>query len=125
MSPRLLHSTLNEYDRIKHAAIKYVDQMYLHDISLGTFCDSYGWSPRKVQRALRAYGTSWREMLRSRRMKEAIVLLEETDLEVRHVAMRCGYLNPAQFARAFRSETGCKPREYRQNVRQEERLAAD
>lgn len=47
------------------------------------------------------------------RVEKAAVLLGETDQSVTHIAARVGFDDPNYFARIFRRQMGCSPREYR------------
>lgn len=70
-------------------------------------------SLRTVRRRLQLCGTSYRELLDVARRRDALRLLETTHLSIQSIAARLGYLNPTNFARAFRHWTGRSPREYR------------
>ena len=51
------------------------------------------------------------------RMKEALRLLNESNLSVREIALRIGYADPYYFDRLFRRYHAMTPREYRNRLR--------
>lgn len=54
-------------------------------------------------------GSSIAAFIRHHRMQTALALLEEGGMSVREVAHEVGYVNPSQFARAFRAVYGYAP----------------
>lgn len=75
--------------------------------------DSLHMSLRTLRRKLQMSGTSYKLLLEGARLRDALLLLETTALSIQDIAERLGYLNPTNFARAFRQWTGRAPREYR------------
>lgn len=69
-------------------------------------------TPRTLRRRLQERGSSYQQLLEEARLRDSRRLLRE-DLEVRRVGEMLGYLNPANFTRAFKSWTGMTPREWR------------
>lgn len=59
-------------------------------------------------------GVTVYEYLREERMKEARVLLQQTDLAVQDIAPQVGFKDSGNFATAFRERFGLTPREFRQ-----------
>lgn len=70
-------------------------------------------SSRSLARKLSAEGTSFTQLLDEARRRDALRLLEHSDLKLEQIATRLGYLNPANFTRAFRTWTGEAPSRYR------------
>lgn len=69
--------------------------------------------PRTLQRALKAEGTSFRQ-IRSRFVKErALSLLSETDMPIEDIAKVLGYSEPRSFRRVFNDWTGLSPSAFR------------
>ncbi len=81
--------------------------------TLETVAARLGFSPATLGRRLRAEGTSFRDLLRRKRIEGARRLLTETRLSVLEIAERSGYGETASFTRAFRTVTGESPRAYR------------
>ncbi|MFZ5529738.1 MAG: AraC family transcriptional regulator ligand-binding domain-containing protein [Pseudomonadota bacterium] len=70
-------------------------------------------TPRTYRRRLQEQGTSYKALLEEARRRDACVLLERPEMEVRRVAELLGYSDPANFTRAFKGWTGRAPREWR------------
>ena len=70
-------------------------------------------SSRSLARKLRSEGSSFAQLLEDARRRDALRLLEHSDLKLEDIAARLGYLNPANFTRAFRGWTGEAPSRYR------------
>ncbi|WP_260015007.1 helix-turn-helix domain-containing protein [Sedimentimonas flavescens] len=69
--------------------------------------------PRTLQRALRAEGTSFREVKARFNEERARKYLSDSDLSIDQIAGLLGYEEPNSFRRAFRNWTGQSPGAYR------------
>jgi transcriptional regulator GlxA family with amidase domain len=95
-------------------ALAIVEAEFADDLSLDDIARRVATSRRQLQRAFAEIGhTTFREHLTRVRMDRAAELLGDRRLTVREVARRVGYRQPAQFAKAFRRQTGIGPSEYR------------
>ncbi|MFZ5724189.1 MAG: AraC family transcriptional regulator [Pseudomonadota bacterium] len=74
-------------------------------------------SGRTLKRRLQQGGTSFLLILEEARRRDAHQLLAHTDLPVQEIAARLGYINPANFSRAFSQWTGEAPTRYRERLR--------
>lgn len=70
-------------------------------------------SGRTLKRRLQASGTSFLIVREEARRRDAHQMLVNADLTVQEIADRLGYLNPANFSRAFTRWTGEPPTRYR------------
>ena len=85
------------------------------DLPLSRLAASIGLSPSQFVRAFRdATGLPPHRYLRGLRIESARALLEQTDLPVIEVALRCGFGQPGHFATVFREVNGLSPRAWRQ-----------
>jgi transcriptional regulator GlxA family with amidase domain len=85
------------------------------DLGLNDVAKSIGTSRRSLQRAFTGRGLAWRDELRRTRMDvAAAALLRDPRASVRTIAISVGYLQPAQFAKAFRRQFGVNPSAYRE-----------
>lgn len=80
---------------------------------LETIADEMHMTSRTVARKLSDEGTSFQQLLDETRRRDACAMIEEGILQLQDVATRLGYLNPANFTRAFRRWTGKTPSEWR------------
>jgi AraC-like DNA-binding protein len=65
-----------------------------------------GLSPRTLRRHLEADHSSFATLLETRKHQDAIRLLNDPELSIQDISTRLGYLDPANFTRAFRQWTG-------------------
>jgi Ca2+-binding RTX toxin-like protein/AraC-like DNA-binding protein len=70
-------------------------------------------SGRTLSRKLKEYSTGFRELLEQSRQRDAALLLQDPLLEIRDIAERLGYENPANFTRAFFKWNGMPPTHWR------------
>lgn len=74
-------------------------------------------APRTLRRHLREEGTSFTALLDAARKRDALRLLEGRGMAAADVAEKLGYVDPANFTRAFRRWTGETPTQYQQRHR--------
>lgn len=75
----------------------------------------FGTTGRRLNELFKtACGLTVHDYVRSSRMSYAMQLLRQTDMAVTNVAEEAGYVNPANFATAFRQYSGLSPSVYRQ-----------
>lgn len=84
--------------------------------SLEQMAQRLGMAPRTLRRHLRHDGAGYAELLEDARKREALRLLANPSLAAHQIAARLGYLDPANFTRAFRRWTGQTPSDYRRSV---------
>ena len=88
------------------------------DLSLDRLAETSGLSPSQFVRAFRgATGQPPHRYLVGLRVEHARALLEQTDLPVTVISLRCGFEQPSHFATSFRARTGFSPRAWRQQRR--------
>jgi AraC-like DNA-binding protein len=106
-------------------AARVIQSDYASDLQLEEVGRQVAASRRQLQRVfLEVGGTTFREYVTQVRMARAADLLAQ-DMTVREVALRVGYRQPAQFAKAFRRHHGVSPSEYRAHPRQPDQLDGD
>ncbi len=85
------------------------------DLPLSRLAETSGLSPSQFVRAFRgATGQPPHRYLVGLRVEQARALLEQTDMPVTSIALRCGFEQPSHFATSFRATTGFSPRAWRQ-----------
>jgi AraC-like DNA-binding protein len=88
----------------------YVTEEYL---SIDLIADLAGLTPRSLQRAIKARGTSYRDLLNDARRDYALEQLREIDVGIHQIAKHLGYREASHFTRAFKRWTGVTPSQYR------------
>jgi AraC-like DNA-binding protein len=100
------------------AALSYLrgvleDNISHQDLPLNSFAGICGMHPRKVQRILRAQGTSYSQMKDGIRQNITEDLLTKTTIPIAQIALQIGLSGPAALDRAFRRWTGKTPTSFR------------
>jgi AraC-like DNA-binding protein len=80
---------------------------------IGTAARAAGLSPRTLQRRLLRTGTSYTDVVKDARTGLARNWLATSDLPIADISAMLGYLDPSNFTRAFRRETGMSPTAWR------------
>ena len=74
-----------------------------------------GVSVRTLQRRLTAEGQTYAQLIDETRAEFAVELLRDTEDTLAEIAIRLGYSEPNNFARAFKRWTGMTPKQLRDN----------
>jgi AraC family transcriptional regulator, regulatory protein of adaptative response / methylphosphotriester-DNA alkyltransferase methyltransferase len=107
-------ATVRHRTSLFEEATAIVEREFASDLSLDDIARRVASSRRQLQRAYAEIGsTTFREHLTGVRMERAAEMLRVRGLTVREVAHRCGYRQPAQFAKAFRRHHGSSPSTFR------------
>ena len=101
--------------RTVEAAVREVvrTQFLLGDLSEDTVARHLSMGRRKLQRALKSEGTSFREVRDQFIAARARALLSNSEAPIDEIARALGYLEPNSFRRAFRKLNGLSPSAYR------------
>lgn len=73
-------------------------------------------SNRTLRRHLNEIGVSYLGLLDEVKYKEATRLLLSSDMEIQEIALYLGYIQPANFARAFKKWSGMSPIQFRKQT---------
>lgn len=87
------------------------------DLSVDHVAQILGISRQTLQRRLKADDTSLTQEIALLKQQHAIESLVHTDQSIAKVGEALGFQSPASFTRAFKSWTGCSPRDYRNQHR--------
>lgn len=97
------------------AAVLQEIHHHYQDASLSALADRYAVSLAYLSRTIKAQtGSTFKELLRDRRLERAAELLTATSLPLADILPMLGYDNSSYFHRIFRDRYGCTPREYRE-----------
>ncbi|QBF27093.1 AraC family transcriptional regulator [Pseudomonas tructae] len=87
-------------------------------ISLAELTAIAGLSVAQLERQCkRIFQLTPRQMIHKARLEEASRLLQDLDLPITDIALRCGYTDHSAFSRQFRALTGLSPSQYRDSQR--------
>ncbi len=96
----------------------WLDQHYREPFRLDRLADELHLSPYHVSHVFKAYaGMTLTDYLIRRRVREACVLLANTDRPIGRIAAEIGGLSPSYFSQMFRRIKGMTPEEYRASIR--------
>ena len=99
-------------DRVKRYISEMTHTFYL-DSSIDEAAQRLGLGRRRFTDLFREQtGTSWLQAMRTHRIEHAKQLLRETTRSTKAIAYECGFDNPSQFFRSFRTITGTTPKQY-------------
>lgn len=87
-------------------------------VSIATLANMASVHPVHLARRFRdSYGCSICEYVRRRQLRAAEELLLNSRLDLREIALRCGFADQSHFSRAFRRGLGVPPGRYRRTLR--------
>ncbi|MET3130027.1 AraC-like DNA-binding protein [Oxalobacteraceae bacterium GrIS 1.11] len=84
--------------------------------TLGQLAQALHVSERTLRRRLQQEGSGFQALLSGLRQQQALVYLQDLQLDVADIALLLGYSGEAAFAHAFKVATGVAPREYRRGL---------
>ncbi|BDZ48866.1 hypothetical protein GCM10025867_11070 [Frondihabitans sucicola] len=106
-----------QYPASLNRMMRFVDENLRSPLTARVIADSAAVSTSTAERLfLRHTGTSVRAWLRRRRMKVASVLLQNSDMHVREVAISVGIPDAFYFSRVFTAAFGVPPSQYADSV---------
>lgn len=95
--------------------LEYIQKNYSQRIEVNQLAKTYYTTASHIARVFKKnMGVSVIAYLHGVRMKNAIVMLENTDLGIKEVAESCGYENLNNFYKYFKQATGHTPAAYRE-----------
>ena len=108
---------LKSYSPIIRQAIIFIDSDLARELSPGTVARALNVSLGYLSTIFKKeYGATLSDYIRTERMKEAMRLLAESDLQIQTVAQHCGILDLQHFSKCFKRHTGMSPTAYRESV---------
>jgi AraC-like DNA-binding protein/mannose-6-phosphate isomerase-like protein (cupin superfamily) len=106
------------FDQIMMSTVmNYIEHSY-QTATLTELADIMNQSASALSRQIKLVsGSTFKELLQSKRFQRAVALLKETNLAVSDIALAVGYENSSYFYRRFREIYGISPKVYRENNR--------
>lgn len=104
---------MNHFSKIKDALL-YIDEHLDEKITFQSLAERFHFSPYYFHRMFSVIvGKSIALHIRDRRLMHACIQLVSTDESILHIGMENGYDSAQSFSRAFKSQYGISPSEYR------------
>ncbi len=100
------------------AALKFIESDYCNPITVQDIADRLGLNRSYLHRLFKSItGMSIQDYLLAYRIRQACILLRDTDLSVRAIAHSVSYIDGLYFSRLFHQKKGMTPSQYRKEVR--------
>ncbi len=100
-------------DYIIEQAIRYIDENYMHQLSLDDIAAEVSLSPIYFHNRFKAAtGETPHDYLMGIRIKKAVNLLVTSDLSIAQIAYECGFSSQSYFSYVFKKTMNLSPREY-------------
>ena len=100
--------------RICAAVLDYIHTHYAEPMDNTTLAQAFNYHPGYVsQLVAEQTGHPLHQYLLQVRIRQAIALLQSTDLPVNEIAVRVGFQNVSYFSQYFKKQTGCPPSGFR------------
>lgn len=95
-------------------ALQYIEDHYCDPITIQDIADHLGINRSYLHRLFKSFtSVSIQSYLLDYRIKQACILLKNTDLSIRVIAHSVSFIDPLYFSRLFRQKMGVSPSEYR------------
>ncbi len=112
------NGNIDQYDnRLVFTILQYIEDYYKEANFTALACYLHQ-TVYKLSKLLKsATGSTFKDLLKQKRMHKSIQLLCDTDLSVSNIINAVGYENTSYFYRVFEEEYGVSPKEYRKNFK--------
>lgn len=97
---------------------RYIDSFYTTPITLDSLSAAVGYSKFHLSHFFAQTNTSFTDMLNTRRIKEAEIMLKNESTPITQIAMNVGFSSITTFNRTFRKMKGCTPTQFREMYRE-------
>ncbi|MBT2293698.1 helix-turn-helix domain-containing protein [Paenibacillus albidus] len=95
------------------ALIQFINEHFM-ELSLEQTAKHFHINPRYLARLLKKYsGKGYMEMVQELRLEKAVILLQNSQLNINEVAEKCGFSNMNNFYKLFKKRYNKTPKEYR------------
>ena len=99
-------------------ALKYIESAYCDPITVQDIADYLSINRSYLSRLFKALtGISIQDYLLDYRIRQACILLKNSDLSIRTIAHSVSYMDALYFSRLFHRKKGMTPSEYRKHIR--------
>lgn len=110
----IVKSSLDASRNFSGLVEKYIEDHYKDDLTLEKLADVFHFSPAYLSRKFHQdKGCTINDFIRSVRVGRARSMIENSDLAIREIALKCGFSNISHFNRVFKAMTGKTPSEYK------------
>ncbi len=101
----------------------YINENFKSELTLNSLAAKFGYHKSYVSRYFKqCFQVGFCEYLSAIRLKNALILMNEQKHSITHCAIESGFNSMRTFYRVFREEFGCSPKEYLEELTQNNRL---
>ncbi len=106
------------YSPLVQRCMNTIDFYYSSELSLSWLAKECGVSESYLSTSFRKEtGMTVTDCINKTRIRQALILLNTSDLSIGEVASRCGFPDANYFSRVFRKHQGISPKQYRDRIR--------
>lgn len=104
--------------KIAPQVLQYIEDNYDRKLTLKELAETGFYNPSYFSKIFKeCFGKTLTEYINERRLKAAIMLIEQTDDTIQSILYQVGYQDKKHFYKLFKTYTGMTPDKYRQNCR--------
>lgn len=108
----------NAYSALIQTCLDYIDFHYMEDLSLDNIAKICSVSNSYLSSLFKKeVSMTLTDYVNSTRVRQALILLNSTNLSIQEISGRCGFSDPNYFTRTFKKFQGQSPKEYRETIR--------
>lgn len=109
------YKELNEHSVLKRIKAFIKKEYSNFDMNVGFVADEFQMDATYLSRVMKKdIGKSMLEFIHDVRLSEAKKLIQETDLSIKEIGEKVGYINPQTFIRVFKKYEGITPGKYKE-----------
>ncbi len=106
------------YSPLVQRCMNTIDFSYSSELSLSWLAKQCGVSESYLSTSFRKEtGMTVTDCINKTRIRQALILLNTTELSIGEIASRCGFPDANYFSRVFRKQQGLSPKQYRDRIR--------
>ena len=95
----------------------YIHKSYNKKLTLNSISKTFGYHPAYISAYFKScVNISLIRYINVIRLKNAVLLMQQSKYTVTQIAMDCGFSSTRTFYRVFRQEFGCSPKEYKEKA---------
>ncbi len=103
-------------DTIKQQILDYIQKHHAEGINLASIAEQFHFNYNYLSRIFTTYtGSSFTDYLNNIRIKEAKIMLKQSNLSIAKISEKVGYTDTSYFSKVFKKIALCSPSDYRRS----------
>ncbi|HUH46752.1 MAG TPA: helix-turn-helix domain-containing protein, partial [Arenibacter sp.] len=112
--PKGISLTREDRVMIRKVTVYLLNRLQEPMDSIPNLARKFGTNEHKLKHGFKkVHGETIFRYVQNKKLGEAMLLMEHTDLSVLAISDRCGFVNPSHFSMAFKKKYGASPKNYR------------